>query len=126
MSTTRRPAGSLLLTASLMLFLVFGALLAYEKFYAVRERGDADPALIEELADAEFFDEAPPDTADWPQWRGPHRDGVAGGQSLKAWPKDQLNERWRAPAVGGYSSVAVAGGRAYTLVNHEGGEAVVC
>jgi outer membrane protein assembly factor BamB len=125
MKTTRRPA-DWLLTASHFLFLAFVALLAYEKLYATRDRGEADPALIEELADAEFDDGGAPTTADWPQWRGPRRDGIAGVESLAAWPKNGLKELWRAPAVGGYSSVAVANGRAYTLVNHEGGEAVVC
>ena len=55
-------------------------------------------------------------TADWPQWRGPDRDGKAAPQSLlQAWPEGGPSEVWRFDAAGrGYSSVAVAGGRLFT------------
>jgi hypothetical protein len=48
--------------------------------------------------------------ADWPQYRGPGRDGQAPGVTLpKAWPK-KLKTRWKIRLGGGFSSPAVATG----------------
>src|SRR5437764_14550347 len=54
---------------------------------------------------------------DWPQWRGPNRDGVSKETGLlKEWPKEGPRLLWVAKNVGrGYSSVAVASGRIFTL-----------
>ena len=54
---------------------------------------------------------------DWPQWRGPRRDGVSTETSLlKAWPAGGPRLAWRASGAGeGYSSFAVTGGRLFTL-----------
>jgi len=55
--------------------------------------------------------------ADWPQWRGPNRDGRSAEQGLlKTWPSSGPPLAWRASGAGeGYSSFAVADGRLYTL-----------
>jgi len=55
--------------------------------------------------------------ADWPQWRGPERDGRSPDHGLlKAWPEGGPPLAWRASGLGGgYSSVAVAGDRVYTM-----------
>src|ERR671936_510133 len=51
---------------------------------------------------------------DWPQWRGPNRDGVWNETGiLESFPPDGLKVRWRAPVGWGYSSPVVAGGRVY-------------
>jgi len=57
------------------------------------------------------------DDADWPQWRGPNRDGHAAPQSLlQAWPDDGPTLKWRFDRAGlGYSSAAVVDRRIYTL-----------
>lgn len=54
---------------------------------------------------------------DWPQWRGPERSGVSRETGLlDAWPAGGPPLAWRAEGAGaGYSSMAVAGGRLYTL-----------
>jgi outer membrane protein assembly factor BamB len=54
---------------------------------------------------------------DWPQWRGPRRDGVSKETGLlKDWPSNGPRLAWRINGTGeGYSSFAVAGGRLYTL-----------
>jgi outer membrane protein assembly factor BamB len=51
---------------------------------------------------------------DWPQWRGPDRNGVSRETGwLDQWPPTEL---WRSTAVGeGFSGVAVSEGRAYTV-----------
>jgi outer membrane protein assembly factor BamB len=54
--------------------------------------------------------------ADWPQWRGPARDGISRETGLLAsWPKDGPRQLWAANGLGeGYSGVSVADGRVYT------------
>ena len=54
---------------------------------------------------------------DWPQWRGPKRDGVSAEKGLlKDWPPSGPALAWRATGAGdGYSSFAVVNGRLYTL-----------
>jgi len=52
--------------------------------------------------------------ADWPQWRGPDRDGVWNETGiLQAFPADGLKVRWRAPVGPGWSSPVVVRGRVY-------------
>jgi hypothetical protein len=42
---------------------------------------------------------------DWPQWRGPNRDGVWGETGiLQTFPAGGLKVRWRAPVGWGFSS----------------------
>lgn len=54
---------------------------------------------------------------DWPQWRGPNRDGKSPETGLlKSWPAGGPPLAWRATGAGeGYSSFAATGGRLYTL-----------
>ena len=57
----------------------------------------------------------PVPAGDWPHWRGPHFDGVSRETSLlKQWPEGGPRVLWKVELSGGYSSVAVAGGRLYT------------
>src|SRR5260370_27463179 len=51
---------------------------------------------------------------DWPQWRGPSRDGVWREQGLlEKFEGPQIKIRWRVPVSSGYSGPTVAGGRVY-------------
>ncbi len=54
--------------------------------------------------------------ADWPQWRGPRRDGISPETGLlKSWPQEGPRLAWKTQGLGeGYSSVAVAQGRLFT------------
>lgn len=54
---------------------------------------------------------------DWPQWRGPNRDGVSTETGLLTqWPSGGPKLVWEARGAGrGYASVAVVEGRIYTL-----------
>src|SRR5260370_13605267 len=53
---------------------------------------------------------------DWPQWRGPNRDGVWNETGLlESFPADGLKVRWRAPVGWGWSSPVVAQGRVYLI-----------
>jgi outer membrane protein assembly factor BamB len=64
---------------------------------------------------------------DWPQWRGPNRDGRSAETGLlKAWPAGGPPLAWRATGAGeGYSSFATSQGRLYTLGARGGTEYVV-
>ncbi|MEM8912979.1 MAG: PQQ-binding-like beta-propeller repeat protein [Planctomycetota bacterium] len=55
--------------------------------------------------------------SDWPQWRGAQRDGHAAPQMLaQSWPDGGPPAKWQCDEVGrGYSSVAIADGRLYTM-----------
>ena len=54
--------------------------------------------------------------ADWPQWRGPNRDGKSLETGLAAaWPASGPRLAWKTQGLGeGYSSFAVVGSRLYT------------
>ena len=57
--------------------------------------------------------------ADWPQWRGPQRNGVSQETGLlKEWPKEGPKLVWQVKNIGsGYSTPAVVGERIYLLAN---------
>src|SRR5688572_3717549 len=57
--------------------------------------------------------------ADWPQWRGPQRDGTSREAGLlKEWPKGGPKLLWQLDDIGfGYSTPAVVGERLYLLSN---------
>jgi outer membrane protein assembly factor BamB len=57
--------------------------------------------------------------ADWPQWRGPDRNGISKESGLlKEWPKQGPKLLWHVNDIGnGYSTPAVAGGRIYLVSN---------
>lgn len=64
---------------------------------------------------------------DWPQWRGPNRDGISAERGLlKDWPAGGPPLAWKASGAGeGYSSFATSNGRLYTLGARGGTEDVV-
>jgi hypothetical protein len=64
---------------------------------------------------------------DWPQWRGPRRDGVSAETGLlKQWPAGGPPLAWKSGGAGeGYSSFSVSGGRLYTLGARQGTEYVI-
>ena len=55
--------------------------------------------------------------SDWPQWRGPNRDGLSTETGLlKNWPKEGPPLLWKATGLGaGFSGVSVAGQRIFTM-----------
>lgn len=65
--------------------------------------------------------------AQWPQWRGPHRDGVSAEQGLlQRWGKSGPSLAWKTSGLGGgFASVAIADGKAYTMGQRDGKEYVI-
>jgi len=63
----------------------------------------------------------------WPQWRGPLRDGISTDTGLlTTWPAGGPPKIWTATGLGaGFSSVAIVGGRIYTMGDRRDGQYVV-
>jgi len=61
----------------------------------------------------------PAASSDYPQWRGPQRNGVSPDTGLlQAWPEDGPKLRWKIDQIGsGYGAPAVVGNRVYLLAN---------
>jgi outer membrane protein assembly factor BamB len=63
---------------------------------------------------------------DWPQWRGPNRDGKVTGVAVpQTWPKT-LKEEWRVPVGIGHASPVVANGRIYVFTRQGEEEVLLC
>ena len=64
--------------------------------------------------------------SDWPQWRGPNRDGNVMDASIPAvWPK-ALKEEWKVPVGIGHASPVVANGKIYVFARQGEEEALLC
>ncbi len=59
---------------------------------------------------------------DWPQWRGPNRDGVAAGFKAPSVLPDKLTPRWKVDVGIGYSTPVLAGNRLYTFTRRNDNE----
>jgi outer membrane protein assembly factor BamB len=99
------------------------------------ERRRVDQERMGRLAAAELpsVDCGPAQAEDWPQWRGPGRDGLSRESGLlTSWPAKGPAVVWKAPSGRGFSSVAIAQGRLFTMEEEAGQgsaprhEAVVC
>lgn len=63
---------------------------------------------------------------DWPQWRGPNRDGILHGFSPpEVWP-DTLIRKWQISVGGGYSSPIVVNGKAFVHSRKDNQEVISC
>ena len=56
---------------------------------------------------------------DWPQWRGPNRDGtLAVFTAPKAWP-EALTRKWKIEVGTGYATPIVVGNRVYAFTRQQ-------
>ena len=63
---------------------------------------------------------------DWPQWRGPNRDGKAAGFTApKDWPKE-LTKKWSIPVGDGVATPALVGDKLYVFSRQSGNEIIRC
>ena len=66
--------------------------------------------------------------ADWPQYRGPEQTGCSLEQVSLSWPAEGPKVAWKIPTPNGFSSFAIAGGKAFIQVvrNLEGAPKEIC
>jgi len=63
---------------------------------------------------------------EWPQWRGPSRDGsIPGFRAPATWP-EKLHRKWRVTIGEGHSSPVVTAGAIFTFARRGGREEVSC
>src|SRR5260221_2111462 len=64
--------------------------------------------------------------SDWPQWRGPARNGISAEKGWSTrWPAGGPRHVWSVQVGEGFSSVAVVGSRLYTAGN-DGRQDTIC
>ncbi len=84
----------------------------------LNKAGFAQTLCVLSLAGAMTLFAKPPaggKSGDWPQWRGPKRDGISVETGLvKGWGADGPKYLWRVPSGEGYSGISVSDGRLYT------------
>ncbi len=65
-------------------------------------------------------------SSDWPQYRGPERDGTSPESGILAeWPEDGPKVLWKRDVGTGFSGLAVTGDRIFTMMAEEGKEYAV-
>lgn len=71
---------------------------------------------------------ATPGPNDWPQWRGPNRDGKSAETGLlKSWPKDGPALTWTASGLGeGFGTPTVVAGKIYAMGTKDGKDGIHC
>src|SRR5580700_2996440 len=63
---------------------------------------------------------------DWPQWRGPNRDGKARGfEAPKTWPKE-LTKKWSVKVGNGVASPSLVGDKLYVFTREGDDEVIRC
>ncbi|HEY1189954.1 MAG TPA: PQQ-binding-like beta-propeller repeat protein [Gemmata sp.] len=63
---------------------------------------------------------------DWPQWRGPNRDGRATDfQAPKEWPKE-LTQKWKVTVGDGVATPALVGDKLFVFTREGGAEVLRC
>jgi outer membrane protein assembly factor BamB len=90
-----------------------------------------DTVNAAEVAQLQTAPPAPPPAASggvgWPQFLGPTRNGRApDGPFRTDWDKKRPEQLWSVPLGGGFSSVAVVGGKLYTQDRQGDTERVIC
>jgi outer membrane protein assembly factor BamB len=121
----RRPRFGRLLDVVVVTLLVavFAGLAIYH--YRRLDHLVVDPERAKVLARSSFGDQIRTSN-DWPQWRGPHRDGVSTETDiLRQWPKDGPKALWEAKVGEGFASVVVVNDRAFTIFQDGDNESVV-
>jgi outer membrane protein assembly factor BamB len=82
--------------------------------------------LFAAIAAALLVCSARSEAQDWPQWRGPNRDGKATGFTPPAtWPKE-LTQKWKVAVGDGVATPALVGDKLYVFTRQDGQEVLRC
>ncbi len=85
------------------------------------------PLRISSTAAALWLTTAMLHAADWNQWRGPHRDGIATGFKAPAtWTAGSLAKQWSVAVGEGHASPVVVGDRVYVFTRENDKEVTRC
>jgi outer membrane protein assembly factor BamB len=115
----------ILFSIALVLLVIFVGQIFLQQ-YLLQAGAFEDPEQIKKLKDVKLVDAGKP-TNDWPQWRGPNRDGVSTETGLiTSWPDSGPRVLWEVPLGQGFSAPVVAQGRLYTFFQEDDQECVVC
>src|SRR5208283_5363748 len=63
---------------------------------------------------------------DWPQWRGPDRNGISPEKVSAVWPTVGPRVLWQASVGTGFSSLSVSQRRVYTMGNTSNQDTIWC
>ena len=92
------------------------------------ERTEATPSeeiQTKAVATSDIKEVSPP--GEWPQWRGPKRNGLSSETGLLTrWPPEGPRVLWKIPGGEGFSSLAISENRVYTLIDRGNAEWVLC
>lgn len=111
------------LTLALLIF-VSAAVAVYQYRRHDHDRQDAE--RLSELA-RQPLAENQTRQDDWPQWRGPNRDGATVQTDFRSdWPTDGPPLLWQKPAGESHASVAIVKGRLFTTFREGPNEVIAC
>lgn len=90
---------------------------------AAQDQKDSGARLVSRTS-ATATSVSPASVADWPQFRGPHRDAISTETGLlKSWPESGLELLWKMEGMGkGFSSVSIVDGTLFTMGDRSQGE----
>lgn len=131
MNTTAKRTSRKWVLPALTLLILAGFVGIMVAFWQLKNRDFVNEKLQKELESAKLRPSllSSQMTVGWPQWRGPNRDGVATEQEFHTdWPENGpgILLAWEKPIGKGYSSVAIADGRLYTMSGDGKKETVYC
>ncbi|MBX9679298.1 MAG: PQQ-like beta-propeller repeat protein [Gemmataceae bacterium] len=119
--SARRAWEGIVAALLLTVFAVFSVLQILSK-----EQVQEDKERVREVS-ARKFEQSGIATDDWPQWRGPQRDGVSFADIRTSWPENGPPKLWQKQIGNGFSSIVAAGGKAIAFyLDDEGNETVAC
>lgn len=122
---SRGWVGRFQVAAMIALGLVLAFLTGYHLIF--KDKTFVDPEGMSVLREQDLRNNQAKASGDWPQWRGPHRDGVSAETGLLAtWPESGPTLLWEQPVGKGYSSLAIAAGRVFTLMQDGPNESAIC
>jgi outer membrane protein assembly factor BamB len=99
---------------------MIGALAAASRLDVARFRSDPERMRSLERSPSLCIGQTSRVSQDWPQWRGPYRDGLSPETGLlRDWPKSGPPVRWQRPIGRGFSAPVVVRGRLYTMVQDD-------
>jgi outer membrane protein assembly factor BamB len=116
----------LLICTYLFTILLAAGLVGFVSAQTAKTRGKAKAKAAATAAGNPAAQEA--ERGEWSRWRGPNGDGISYETGLlDSWPADGPPLAWRVKGLGGgYSSVAIAGGKIYTMGEKGGKNTIVC